>query len=83
MKLRKGNIMNCPFCGEDMKIGYIADSGDITWTPRGKKQHSIINLPKSYEVCLVKTNYFGKTKLKTYRCSQCKILLIDENDKSI
>lgn len=80
---KKGNTMKCPFCGKNMDVGYIASSGDITWTPKGKKSHSIVNCLKPYEVCLSNTNYFGMTKLKTYRCAECKKVLIDESDKKV
>lgn len=75
--------MNCPYCNKIMDEGYILSyKGDIRWTPKDKKPGATLrfNHPKDYEVMLCKVASFTRPKIKVFRCSHCKIEIIDENN---
>lgn len=73
--------MQCPYCHQEMKVGYIySGKGDICWTPEGEKMSWIVNRPHSTEVQFAKFSFFKGCKVKVFRCPNCQIDIINEND---
>lgn len=61
--------MQCPYCGNEMEIGYLQSRDGIGW---GKKEL----LLKAFSE-LFAEKPLGKV-VETYRCRQCKKMIIDE-----
>ncbi len=73
--------MKCPYCQQDMQEGYIGiGKQDICWTPKGKKQSWIVNRAKPYQKMLAKMSWIHGSSIKVYRCPDCCIEVINEND---
>lgn len=72
--------MKCPYCNNEMQVGYIYSRDDINFTPEYKKPSIILKVPKEYEIQLVKGSRIKRVRMKTYRCEKCRIQIIDEND---
>lgn len=71
--------MKCPYCEKEMDKGFFNSAKwDYCWTPEGKKPHFVRNRPKKYEV-LLKSGW-NVLRLTVYRCADCKIEIINEND---
>lgn len=76
--------MKCPYCDKEMAEGYmIVGKTDFRWTPKGEIAFPIINCVFPYEVLLKKTNYVKNKKVKVFRCGDCKIEIINENDLEV
>lgn len=70
--------MNCPYCNEEMKLGYI-DQTDfrfpLEWYPAIRKEGIFVS--RKGNIKLTAAHKGGA--LAAYRCARCKKLIIDEN----
>lgn len=74
----------CPICSESMMTGYIySGKNSIVWTPANMKHSIFNNSVDENEIQLAKLNYLKGCYVKVFRCQNCKMMLIDENDLEI
>lgn len=73
--------MNCPICGNEMKVGKIGAraGGGLFWLPEGEKvkftvSNNIIN--KKNGIMLVDCNEFRISR-EAYVCAECRKIIID------
>lgn len=73
--------MNCPVCGNEMKVGYIGarGGGGLYWLPDGEKlkftvSNKIIN--KHNGIVLVDSNEFRINRV-AYVCEECHKIIMD------
>ena len=60
--------MKCPYCGEEMKKGFLMSSRDITFAIFRIKKHGDLELSKGSG---------GIPHCEAYQCSSCKKIMID------
>ena len=69
----------CPYCSKPMEIGYIYNKKNLVWTPENLKPHPIVNMTRKGEITITKAE-FTVTRTKVYRCPDCKIDIIYEEE---
>ncbi|WP_028043307.1 PF20097 family protein [Candidatus Stoquefichus massiliensis] len=72
--------MICPYCHQEMIIGYIQSEKDLSWTPEEQPANLFVNRFKTYQVPLDKRHFFKMAIVKVYRCQKCQIEMIIEKD---
>lgn len=73
--------MICPYCHQEMQIGFIQSEKDLVWTPEGEPANLFVNRFKKYQVPLDKRHFFRMAKVKVYRCEKCQIQIINEKER--
>lgn len=69
----------CPYCGNDMQLGYFGGVRyQLAWIPEGKRQRLTL-LSKDTGIPLNKTSIFKFNKVYAYHCSHCNIFIISNN----
>lgn len=74
--------MNCPYCNNEMKRGYISAYNRLSWTPEGEIARGATKWAKSPNSILL-ADYFliGAAKVNAYYCNRCKKIIIDLLDE--
>ena len=68
--------MKCPFCENDMELGFIQCRDGITWTPKKQVISSLSFLGKGAQVIENGASDDSKA-VYAYRCKECKKIIID------
>ena len=68
--------MKCPYCGNEMELGYIQCRDGIAW---GKKKKPIAALSALGAELVFNndTGIFSGSSVETYNCPDCQKLIID------
>lgn len=75
--------MNCPYCGEELISGFIYGGSygvnhSLKWLPETKKP-TLEALELESEI-ISKNSYFSEPKVKCYKCSSCRKIIINLNE---
>ena len=68
--------MKCPYCNNEMQIGYVQCRDGIYWTPKKQLVAAFSAFAKG-STCLDNSNPSGLTTAKAYNCVDCKKVIID------
>lgn len=76
--------MKCPYCNEEMQLGYIQCRDGVSWTPKKQLVPSLSFLGKN-SFSLENGAADNSTAVYAYRCKACKKIIIDYsgNDKPL
>lgn len=74
--------MNCPYCNNEMKRGYISAYNRLSWTPEGEIARGATKWAQSPNSILL-AEYFlvGAAKVNAHYCNSCKKIVIDLLDE--
>ncbi len=65
--------MNCPYCNEEMKIGYIQSARPIFW---GEEKHKLFFSPRGNEEFTISESFWDCTA-EAFYCAQCGKVVIE------
>lgn len=68
--------MLCPYCQNEMELGYIQCRDGVTWTPKKQLISSLSFLGKG-AVSLENGAADNSTTVYAYKCADCKKVIID------
>jgi len=68
--------MNCPYCGEEMTLGYIQCRDNVTWTPKKQWAAALSSLGKG-SVSLANGAANNARTVFAHNCRACKKVVID------
>lgn len=71
---------NCPYCSREMVLGYIKTSGEVlTWSENSdmKPIFSTRSHVGKDEIKLGDYTFFKGDKVKAFKCSSCKKIIMD------
>ncbi len=69
--------MKCPYCGEEMRLGYIQSRDRVAWDEK-KKMVTAFSPTKTATVDLAtEGSLFGGVSAEAYLCVDCKKVIID------
>ena len=68
--------MNCPYCQEEMALGYIQCRDGVTWTPRRQPVAALSILGRD-SVRLSNGADSNARAVYAYRCAACQKVIID------
>ena len=66
--------MNCPYCNNEMELGYIQCRDGITWTP---KKQLIAALSVFGKDSMPLNNSNSHNTVYAYKCATCRKVIID------
>lgn len=80
-----GCNMNCPYCNKKLISGFIYGGGygvrkGIIWLPENIEPTLEAWVFESEK--LNKNNFLSEAKVKSYKCSNCRKIIIDLDDES-
>ena len=75
--------MNCPYCGKELITGFIYGGSygvnhSLRWLP-ATKEPTLANLELD-SVTLSKNRFASQPNVKSYRCNDCRKMIIDLNE---
>ena len=73
--------MKCPYCGEEMTLGYIQCRDGLTWTPRRQLVAALSFLGRD-AVPLSNGAADNNKTVYAHRCAACQKILIDCSERS-
>ena len=65
----------CPYCGQEMDLGYIQSRDDLVWTREKKKLAAFAGWGTGIE--LGDCNLLGNATVEVWNCFRCKKLVIE------
>jgi len=68
--------MKCPFCGNEMELGYIQCRDGVTWTPK-KQLVAALSCFGRGSVSLANGAAHNADAVFAYKCGECKKVVID------
>lgn len=68
--------MKCPYCNNEMELGYIQCRDGVTWTPKKQLVSALSFLGKG-GVSLTNGAHHNSKTVYAYKCSECKKVIID------
>lgn len=68
--------MKCPYCGNEMELGYIQCRDGVTWTPKKQLVAALSALGKG-STTLENGAAADSKAVYAYKCSPCKKVVID------
>ena len=69
--------MQCPYCNEEMKHGYIqSPRHQIFWSEKKRKNYSIFITPSNPDVSL-SNGFLSIPAVESYCCQKCKKIIIE------
>lgn len=74
--------MKCPYCGNEMELGYIQCRDGVTWTPKQQLVAALSFLGKG-SVSLANGAADNSRTVYAYNCKDCKKVIIDYSADSI
>lgn len=79
--MKRGVVMKCPYCNEEMKVGYIQCRDGIYWTENKRMVTALP--PMNGESVDLRTISEGSYKAcaVAHNCPKCKKILIDYDEK--
>ncbi|MDD5945649.1 MAG: PF20097 family protein [Clostridia bacterium] len=72
--------MNCPYCGKEMKLGYIQCRDGVTWTLKKQLVSSLSFLGKE-STSLENGAADNSSAVYAFKCDDCKKVIIDYSKK--
>lgn len=67
----------CPYCHEEMELGYIQCRDGVSWSKKKRAVAAIQPLSASKVMLATSSGPFAGAAVESYLCSKCKIILID------
>jgi len=71
--------MNCPCCGNEMKVGFLGSGQPIVWTPNKEKW---ILLPAEDRFPVAKVSLRHMAYAESYFCAKCDIIITPVSKRS-
>ncbi len=68
--------MNCPYCNNLLKEGYIYSPRTLCWTQQPLKSFSGFSFHKEGNVVLSETGLLTPAKIVAYNCSSCRRMIV-------
>ena len=68
--------MKCPYCSEEMELGYIQCRDGVTWTPKKQLVAALSSLGRG-SVSLTNGAASNSQTVYAYKCGKCKKVMID------
>ena len=68
--------MKCPYCNEEMELGYIQCRDGVTWTPKRQLVAALSGLGRG-SVSLANGAAENSRIIYAYKCGECKKVVID------
>ena len=65
--------MKCPYCSEDMRVGYIQSARPIFW---GEEKHKLLFSPRGNEEFTISESFWDCTA-EAFYCAQCGKVVIE------
>ena len=72
--------MKCPYCNNDMELGYIQCRDGVTWTPKKQFAAALSSLAKN-SVSLENGAADNSRTVYAYKCAECRKVIIDYSVK--
>ena len=73
--------MKCPYCNNEMDLGYIQCRDGVTWTPKKQLVSALSFLGKG-GVSLTNGAHHNSETVYAYKCSECKKVIIDYSQEA-
>ncbi|MGE4213939.1 MAG: PF20097 family protein [Anaerotignaceae bacterium] len=64
--------MKCPYCNEEMELGYLQSARTISWSP---KKHKFIFIPNEKKGELYMPTEGWDSYVESYLCRKCNIVI--------
>lgn len=74
--------MKCPYCGKEMKLGYIQSPRPISWLPQQLKWFTKSGFTENGAIILSEGKLFSAPCVFAYNCSTCKAVIIDYKNRN-
>ena len=71
--------MVCPYCGQEMELGYIQCRDSVIWSTKKRAIAALPPLRSSYIVLGSGGGPFSGASVRAYHCDKCKKIEIDCN----
>ena len=71
--------MNCPYCNQEMSIGYIQCRDGVNWTSKKQLIASLSFFGKD-SLSLANGASDNNTAVYAYKCAHCQKIIIDYSD---
>lgn len=68
---------NCPYCGNEMELGYIQCRDGVAWAKKKRKVAALLGLDSSAIVLSSEGGPFSGGVAEAYCCPKCKKIIID------
>lgn len=69
--------MNCPYCGKEMKLGYIQCRDGVWWSEKTRILAALPAMDVSAINLSSGNGFFSGEAVEAYLCSECKKIVID------
>lgn len=69
--------MNCPYCGEEMRLGYIQGRDNVIWDTKKRMVAALPSLRNSAIFLGDEGGPFAGTSVSAYNCEKCKKIIIE------
>lgn len=69
--------MQCPYCKDRMRKGYIQSSDRLSWTPIEEDFFALFKWSKSKNGVKISDFNFPYSRTEAYYCDKCKKVIID------
>lgn len=70
--------MNCPYCNQEMRLGYIEAQNLLSWTPKEEKSIGLTLWARSLNsIKLAGFPFIRAASVDAYYCSNCQKIIID------
>lgn len=70
-------MKTCPYCSEEMALGYIQCRDGVTWTKKQIPIAAFSSLSRSAVILASGGGPFSGAAAEAYNCEKCKIILIE------
>lgn len=69
--------MKCPYCNEEMEVGYIQSRDNLSWNKKKKLVASLSFLGKDSIILSQDGSMFSGSDVIAYNCTKCEKMIID------
>jgi len=78
-------MIQCPYCGRDMKKGFIEADGrnTVLWVEENRKRSFASKMNVSDCIILENETFFRKARVASNYCDNCNKIIIDVKSKYI
>ena len=75
-KREEERIMNCPYCQEEMQLGYVQCRDGLNWTPRKAAIAALAAFGRGGVPLVNGASWMTNTAAYAYHCAMCKRVII-------
>ena len=69
-------MMNCPYCGNEMELGFITSPRTLCWSPKPLKTFSEWSFQREENTILAEPDLLHPARAAAFRCAACRKIVI-------